>query len=388
MKFDAQRAYQHIAQLAIPRAVGSEGEAKARAYIVEQLSTIGLRVEEESFHFTQFPAEVLPRLIFVASTIAVLIACWVSPNHPLLAGLLCDGVLVGVLALTRWQRSLEWLYNIGRKHTSKNVIATRNAVDDANFELVFVAHYDSKSQLLPIAIRAGCYGIAFILLFGLAVLVTVPIVLPVELPEVLIWTIGGGVCFCLILLQFNFTQNRSPGAFDNASGVGVLLELARCLTGQVPPDQIRLTFLSTGAEEYGMCGALRYIQQHADRHSPKRTFVINIDGVGAVGDIALITRYGVPTVVTSRQLGEAIRECGAQIGIDAEDVYFPVGVGYDGIPIASRGFDTVTLSAGGFGWAALKIHSKNDGLELIDLDSLQRVGDLIVHFVMQSAVRP
>ena len=72
--------------------------------------------------------------------------------------------------------------------------------------------------------------------------------------------------------------------------------------------------------------------------------------------LPLITRYGVPTVVTSRQLGEAIRECGAQIGIDAEDVYFPVGVGYDGIPIASRGFDTVTLSAGGFGWAALKIH--------------------------------
>ena len=171
MKFDAQRAYQHIAQLAIPRAVGSEGEAKARAYIVEQLSAIGLRVEEESFHFTQFPAEVLPRLIFVASTIAVLIACWVSPNHPLLAGLLCDGVLVGVLALTRWQRSLEWLYNIGRKHTSKNIIATRNAVDDANFrarlcctlrfQIATVPNRDKGGVLrhrLYIAVRIGSVG--------------------------------------------------------------------------------------------------------------------------------------------------------------------------------------------------------------------------------------
>ena len=388
MKFDAQRAYQHIVQLAVPRAVGSEGEAKARAYIVAQLSEIGLRVEEESFHFTHFPAEVLPRLIFAGVTVAVLIACWGAVSHPLLSFLLCDGVLVGIFALTRWRRSLERLYNIGKKHTSKNIIATRNATDAASFELVFVAHYDSKSQLLPIAVRALCYGLALVLLMVLGVLISVPLFLPVELPEVLIWVVGGCVCFCLMLLQFNFTRNRSPGAFDNASGVGVFLELARCLTVQVPPDKIRLAFLSTGAEEYGMCGALRYIQQHADRHSPKRTFVINIDGVGAVGDIVLITRYGIPPVVTSRRLGEAIRECGAQIGIDAKDVYFPVGVGYDGIPIASRGFETVTLSAGGFDKAALKIHSKNDGLELIDLASLQRVGDLIVRFVMQSAVRP
>jgi hypothetical protein len=137
-----------------------------------------------------------------------------------------------------------------------------------------------------------------------------------------------------------------------------------------------------------MCGALRYIQRHADQHNPKRTFIINIDGVGAIGEITLITRYGIPPVVTSERLGQSIRECGAQIGIEASDVYFPVGVGYDGIPIASRGFETVTLSAGGFDGAALKIHSKNDKIGLIDLDSLQCVGDLIVHFVTQCVIHP
>ena len=388
MKFDAQRAYQHIAQLAFPRAVGSEGEAKARAYIVEQLSAVGLRVEEESFDFTQFPAEVLPRLIFAGVTVAVLIACSGATSHPILMSLLCDSVLVGVFVFTRWQTRLERLYNTGKKHTSKNIIASCDASDDVSFEIVFVAHYDSKSQLLPIAVRALCYSIALMLLLGLAMLTMLQYYLRAELLGVLIWTVGGGICFCLMLLQFNFTQNRSPGAFDNASGVGVLLELARCLTVQTPTGGIRLTFLSTGAEEYGMCGALRYIQQHADQHNPKRTFVVNIDGVGAIGEIVLITRYGIPPVVTSRRLGRAIRECGAEIGIDASEIYFPVGVGYDGIPIASRGFETVTLSAGGFGGASLKIHSKNDGMELIDPGSLQRVGDLIVHFVMQCVMRP
>ena len=126
---------------------------------------------------------------------------------------------------------------------------------------------------------------------------------------------------------------------------------------------------------------MRWIQRHAHEYHPDRTYVINLDGVGATGKITLITRYGIPPLVTSKRLGRRIRECGAEIGIDVSEIYSPAGVGYDGIPIASRGFETVTLSAGGFGGATMKIHSKRDGIDLIDQDSLQQVGDLIVHFV-------
>jgi hypothetical protein len=53
----------------------------------------------------------------------------------------------------------------------------------------------------------------------------------------------------------------------------------------------------------------------------------------------------------------------------------------DSIPIASRGFETVTLTASGVGGVALKIHSKQDRSELLNVESQQQVGELIVDVV-------
>lgn len=381
MKFDAQQAYHHIAKLAYPRAVGSAGESRARAYIVTQFAKLGLNVAQERFDFTLFPAEVLSRLICVVYTVGVIVACWLTPRQPLYASLLCVGMLLIALLLTRWQKKLEWLYSVGKIRSSENIVATTALPTEATTDLIFVAHYDSKSQVLPIALRALCYCIAIGGLIGLTPLILIQPVLNAEPAPFLIWAIAVPVCLCLILVQFNFTQNRSPGAFDNASGVGVLLELARCLTEQPLSHTVRLTFLSPGAEEYGMCGALRYIQQHATDYNPDRTYVVNLDGVGAVGKLTLITSYGIPPIVTSKKLNAAIVACGKEIGVEVSEVYSPAGIGSDQLPIASRGFETVTLSSGGFGKAAFKIHSKRDGIDLIHQDALQRVGDVLVRFV-------
>ena len=107
---------------------------------------------------------------------------------------------------------LEWLYDVGKAYSSKNIIATDSPASAARFDLIFVAHYDSKSQVLPIAVRAVCYWVAGAGLIGLTLLTIIQIPLQGRLPSPLIWSIGGCVCFCLLLLQFNFTQNRSPGA--------------------------------------------------------------------------------------------------------------------------------------------------------------------------------
>ena len=380
LKFDAQRAYYHISQLAYPRAIGSIGESRAKAYIVAQLAVLGLNVKREQFGFTLFPAEVLPRLISAIYTVGVIVVCWTTSRQPLSASLLCVGMLLIALSLTRWQNRLEWLYGVGKAHSSENIVATSCPPIEEAPNVIFVAHYDSKSQLLPIGIRALCYCIAIGGLIGLALITLLQSILKTQTLLPLIWTMAIPICSCLTLLQFNFTQNRSPGAFDNASGVGVLLELARCFTENPLLHRVRLTFLLAGAEEYGMCGALRYIQQHGTDYNPERTYVVNLDGVGAAGRLTLLTSYGIPPVVTSKTLAPTMVACGKKIGIEVSKVYSPAGVGCDQLPIASRGFETVTLSSGGFGKAALQIHSKRDGINLIHLEMLQQVGDLLVCF--------
>lgn len=378
--YDAKRAYHHIKRLAFPRLVGSTGEADARAYIVEQFTELGLHVVKEPFHFTKFPAEVLPRLLCGLFVPVVVSVPWFGERFPIPVCIVCLLSLSIALFFTQWQKRFEGLYDVGRKHDSANIIATNGKKQDGNTPvLLFVAHYDSKSQILPIAVRAVAYGIAIVGLIILTVISGTQVITFVWLSDSIVWSIAGITTFCLLLLQINLTQNRSPGGFDNASGVGVMLELARVVMAR--DEKKSIIFLATGAEEYGMCGALRYIQKHADEHDRNRTYVINLDGLGVGNGVNLVTRYGIPPVHTTRKLAKTFWASGASLGVQVSERYLPIGVGLDSIPIASRGFETVTLTAGNVGSVALKIHSKRDNADLLNVESLQQVGELITDVI-------
>ncbi len=77
------------------------------------------------------------------------------------------------------------------------------------------------------------------------------------------------------------------GADDNASGVGVVLEVAERLRDQETPYTIR--FILFGAEEVEMQGSNAYVTQMTDDQIPNTIAMINLDSLTA-GDIAYI--YG------------------------------------------------------------------------------------------------
>ena len=380
LTYNAERAYHHITQLAIPRLVGSAGETEVQDYIVEQFTELGLDVSWEPFVFTKFPAEVLPRILSALFVLIVLSVPWVGERFPIPVSFACVLSLTVAMFFTQWQKRLEGLYDVGRKYRTENIIAKNGAKQDGNTPaFLFVAHYDSKSQVLPIAVRMLAYGIAIVGLIALTIVMLVKVIALIWLPNYIVWGIAGMTSFCLLLLQINLTENRSPGGFDNASGVGVMLEVARVVMARDKKKNV--TFLATGAEEYGMCGALRYIQAHADEYDPENTYVINLDGLGVGNGVNLITRYGIPSTRTTRTLGNLFRTSSEALGIRVSERYLPIGVGLDSIPIASRGFETVTLTARGVGSVALKIHSKQDRIELLNAESLQEVGELIIDVI-------
>ncbi len=69
------------------------------------------------------------------------------------------------------------------------------------------------------------------------------------------------------------------GADDNASGVAVLLELARSLGSSVSPERT-VIFLATSGEESGLKGSRHYIQNMKKYPVQKIIGVINLDTVG------------------------------------------------------------------------------------------------------------
>ena len=175
--YDAKCAYHHITQLAIPRLVGSAGETETQDYIVQQFTELGLDVSWEPFTFTKFPAEVLPRILSALFVLIVLSVPWFGEQFPILVCFACVLSLTIAMFFTQWQKWLEGLYDVGRRHRTENIVATNNASRDNNTPaFLFVAHYDSKSQTLPIAVRMVAYGIAIVGLIALTIVMLVKVI--------------------------------------------------------------------------------------------------------------------------------------------------------------------------------------------------------------------
>ncbi len=82
-----------------------------------------------------------------------------------------------------------------------------------------------------------------------------------------------------IIISAHMDSINGPGACDNASGVGVALELAKYYASVRKSIPYNIKFIFYGAEELGLLGAQAYISQHAKELSDC-ALVFNIDEVG------------------------------------------------------------------------------------------------------------
>jgi len=73
------------------------------------------------------------------------------------------------------------------------------------------------------------------------------------------------------------------GADDNASGVGVMIELAKLLSKSIEPDRT-IVFAAFTGEESGLLGSKYYLQNMAQYPASKIIGAINFDTVGRMGD--------------------------------------------------------------------------------------------------------
>jgi Zn-dependent M28 family amino/carboxypeptidase len=87
------------------------------------------------------------------------------------------------------------------------------------------------------------------------------------------------------------TQQVFHGAVDNASGVAVLLELAKAYKALKTPPKRTILFIATTAEERGLLGA-RYYAQHPLYPLKKTLADINIDMINPWGRTRDIEIYG------------------------------------------------------------------------------------------------
>jgi len=376
MELDVENAYRITEKLAFPRLIGSEGEKKAIKVILEELKAGGFeQIYREKF-YTSFYNWILLRYMFMPlGIILIFLAISFFINPLLTIGLFIVNVIMGIKALG-FASSCEIKLS---KHPERNYetenIYTELKSKNPKVKIVFIAHWDSKSQSFPARIRILIFLIA---LFGLIlisftylVLSFIQLFIPFNnaLLNIILFSISVSITIISNLNYFNKTGNISPGAFDNAAAVGAVIELSRYYK-ENPKDNIDFLFLYTSSEELNLGGIKHFIQKHKNEFDGDSTYFINLDAIGGNELIRLITSYGVPRKTSSERLNKLFLESAKELKYPLKDIYAATGVWSDYMPIVQEGFKACWLAS----QPGLKyVHTKKDDMALVSKEGIQKI---------------
>jgi len=169
-----------------------------------------------------------------------------------------------------------------------------------------------------------------------------------------------------------------PGADDNASGVAVMIELARTLAAAGAPPRT-IVFIGFSAEESGLNGSKYYVANPTPIALDGIRAVVNLDTVGRLGNgevIALATS-------TATEWQHVLR-----------GITFTTGIATKSIPGASQSSDQQSFIDHGipgvqlFTKATLDYHRPTDTADKIDVDGLVKVASVAREMIDYLAQRP
>ncbi|HUP45978.1 MAG TPA: M28 family metallopeptidase [Thermoanaerobaculia bacterium] len=134
------------------------------------------------------------------------------------------------------------------------------------------------------------------------------------------------------------------GAFDNASGIAVLIEIARAMASENPPPRRSVMFLATTAEEKGLRGA-DYFATNPTVPREQVAGNINIDMLLMMDAVRDVIVHG----VDASTLGDAARTVAAETGIEISEDPSPeevVFVRSDQYPFVKQGIPALYIDPG------------------------------------------
>jgi hypothetical protein len=378
--FRIKTARQHIKSLAIPRLAGSPGEEKAFSYIQNYFRSIGIKPHVDKFKSSD-KISALSKVPFLLFSFLILLAAYSQPIFPLLSIALCVSFITYFSYASRNASKLaRALKGVGKQAEYKNIVATLGP-RNPKCHVIIGAHYDSisvtRNPFPNIKILFTIFAVSYIgLLISSVVIIVLSVLeiggigIPPASQLILIAVFGLAVLTtpCALIGR----GNESLGAVDNASGVSVVLELARIFAKEKPKN-IKLSFVAFAAEEKGILGSVNYLQNHQTELDPERTYVIVFDGSGGPGHMYYNESYGFPPRKTNGRLNNLIKAIARGSGIKVKSLWVPVGVMGDHFPFVEAGFRATGISTYSKETLAI-VHSDKDTPDVVDYRNLKRAG--------------
>ncbi len=280
----------HIYNLSVKigkRGTATEGEYRARDYIREVFTGMGIPCSVEEFRtITSFSYPYIAIfLLSVAGAFLLLL-------HYPVAAIIATGAGAAMFFLEN--TSFELVGSLLPKKMSCNVVGHLPAENGPGRTIIVTAHYDSSRSGIMFSpkfvrgFRNTFIGLV-ISLFSMFILTAMYWITRAAWLKVLVVALAIDPLVTIVLLLHRELRGEfTHGANDNASGVGVLLGIAEKCSRE-PLASADLFLVATGAEEVGMVGMESFVKKHPRLCSSAR--IINIDSCGA-GDVVYIVEEG------------------------------------------------------------------------------------------------
>jgi len=328
----------------------------------------GFEVTERPFEFSAFPGSFGAPVAGACAILALLLTCACCGAGRPAAAIVVLVVAGAVLTLGGWA--------IGGGGVLSLPVMRRRAV---NLEGVrgstiprvwLVAHIDSKSQPVPMLLRAA--SVALLIVCGGAVLT-----LAIEQQAHLIGTrpwpwMAAASAIVGFPVLLSFVGARNTGALDNATGVATVLAAVKLL----PPDA-SVGVLITDAEELALAGARAWCVGRPP------AIALNCDTVDDRGGLTVMTFGGRGRSQTPDLIG-VWRSAAQSIGEPLRVIPLIPGVLTDSVAFAASGWRTVTLSRGTIG-TLRQIHTTRDDLNHVHGTGIDGAARLLARAAMDLA---
>jgi hypothetical protein len=350
MKDYTQSAVSHIRYLSetiAGRGSCTSDERRAAEYITDQMRSLGvqdIRLEQ----YTAAPSTYRPYALAFGVALLGTLGVWLFPGRWTMA------LAAALSALGAWAMLAEtdftdnWTRWLLPKGDSQNALGVLLPAGQTKQRVVLCAHVDTHRT--PIFYATKTWNTLFSLLVAGSLVSMLISALLYSLGAIfnLEWVRWIGLIaaalelFALAMaLHADFTP-FSPGANDNASGVGVVLGLAQRLV-QVPLAHTEVWLVFTGCEEAAAYGMVSFLDSNAAVLGEETVYIV-IDQVGK-GNLCYLTADGlIRKHATHPHALELARQAStARPEIKTSE---KVGLAYtDAVPATKRGLVALTLCA-------------------------------------------
>ena len=330
-----------------------------------RLGAAGFDVRDEPFEYSAFVGRWGTPMGGIVAGLVLLVAAGLGRDgHAALAlGVLSLGALA-LGAVARWMAVDGVLVFPFDRRRGINLVATRGPVPP---KIWLMAHLDSKSQPVPILVRA--VGITVLIVTWIAGFVVAAMQLWASSRSggSAAWlAVAGMTVVGAIPVIATTVGSRSPGALDNATGVATVLAAAESTRASVG-------VCLTSAEELGLAGARAWARGRG--HPPEGVVAVNCDGVDDHGATTSMHSGRRPA-----SLIDAVVAAAAVAGTTVRAHRLLPGVLTDGVALADAGWPVVTLSKGSASTLA-RIHTPRDRADVITGVGIAEVARIITALV-------